>query len=199
MHPRNLSFARFARFAARAHVAGVIMLACVALPARAQVALRVETPATAPKTYTRAALESLSSDTVRVAGAHLTAATYQVITLQRLLALSGIVVDSLRGHDLDQVVLAEARDNYRVVFSLGELGSQLGGRTVLVAIRRNGAPIGDEDAPFRLLVADDMRAQRSMRQLQSLRVVTLEARAPARQRSQRSSPSATKESSRNQG
>lgn len=103
------------------------------------------------------------------------------------------------GHDLDQVVVADARDNDRAVFSLGEPGAPLGARPVLVAFRRNGAPIGDEDAPFRLLVADDMRAQRSMRQLQSLRVVTLEAKAPARQRSQRSSPSATKESSRNRG
>ncbi len=180
-------------------VAGTVLLPALAATASAQASLRIETPNGAARSYTRTALEALSADTVRVAGAHMTPATYRVVPLQRLLAESGLVLDSLRGHDLGKVVIAEARDGYRVVFSLGELAPQLGKRTVYVAFGRDGGAIPDEDGPFRLVVPDDMRASRSIRQLETLRVVTVESKSPARQRSQRSSPSAMKASSRSQG
>jgi hypothetical protein len=181
---------------------GAALLAVFAVfapDAGAQVSLRIETDGGASRTYTRAALEALSSDTLRAAGAHMTPATYRVIPLQRLLAESGVVLDSIRGRDLGQVVLADARDGYRVVFSLGELAPALGARHVFVAFRRNGEPIPEDDGPFRLVVPDDARASRSIRQLETLRVVTVAPRAPASQRSQRTSPSATKASSRSSG
>ncbi|MEP7382911.1 MAG: molybdopterin-dependent oxidoreductase [Gemmatimonadota bacterium] len=156
---------------------GVLLVALVAV-AEAQASLRVEASTGPARTYTRAALEAMSSDTMRAAGPHTTSATYRVVPLQRLLAESGLVLDSIRGRDLGQVVIAEARDGYQVVFSLGELAPSLGARTVFVAFRRDGIPIPAEDGPFRLVVPDDMRGSRSIRQLERLRVVTVAPRAP---------------------
>lgn len=194
--------ARTARLRRLLHACAALLLvlAAAGADAGAQAALRIETAAGTSRSYTRAALEALSSDTLRAAGAHMTPATYRVIPLDRLLAESGLVLDSIRGRELGQVVLADARDGYRVVFSLGELAPALGARRVFVAFRRNGEALPDADGPFRLLVPDDMRASRSIRQLETLRVVTVAPpRAPANQRSQRPSPSATKASSRSSG
>ncbi|MCU0947923.1 MAG: hypothetical protein MUF47_06695 [Porphyrobacter sp.] len=80
----------------------------------------------------------------------------------------------VRGAALRMVVLAEGRDGYRVLFSLGELDPLLGKAAVIVATRCNGAGLSDEDGPYRLAVAGDKRGARSLRQLASLRLATVE-------------------------
>lgn len=81
--------------------------------------------------------------------------------------------EALRGPALSTLVLAEAIDSYRVAFTLGELDPKLGARTVLVATRCNGKPLDAANGPLRLVVPGEVRAARSVRQLQRLRVVTL--------------------------
>jgi len=80
----------------------------------------------------------------------------------------------LRGAGLSTVVIAEARDGYRVAFSLGELDPLLGKAQAIVATACNGAALSEDDGPYRLAVAGDQRGARSVRQLVSLRLVTVE-------------------------
>lgn len=80
----------------------------------------------------------------------------------------------LRGAALSMVVIAEARDGYRVVFSLGELDPLLGKAQVIVATTCNGAALNPEDGPYRLAVKGDERGARSVRQLANLRLATPE-------------------------
>ncbi len=87
--------------------------------------------------------------------------------MARLGAPSG---SEMRGKALLFAVVAEARDGYRVAFTLGELDPLLGKAQVVVADRCNGAALGEEDGPFRLAVAGDTRGARSVRQLVSLRL-----------------------------
>jgi len=67
-------------------------------------------------------------------------------------------------------VVAEARDGYRVAFTLGELDPLLGKAQVVLADRCNGAMLPEADGPFRLAVAGDTRGARSVRQVVSLRL-----------------------------
>ena len=55
------------------------------------------------------------------------------------------------------VVIASARDGYRVVFSWPELFNTTAGGQVLVLTERDGAPLGDNEGPLALLAAGDVR------------------------------------------
>ena len=88
--------------------------------------------------------------------------------MARLGAPSGSAV---RGEALLMAVVVEARDGYRVAFTLGELDPLLGKAPVVLADRCNGAMLSEADGPFRLAVEGDVRGARSVRQVISLRLV----------------------------
>jgi hypothetical protein len=100
--------------------------------------------------------------------------TYEGVLLQTLLAKAG----APRGHDMRgpamaTYLLAEASDGYRVVFSLAELDADFTDAQVLVADTLDGAPLGANLGPLRLVVPQDKRPARWVRMLKSLTVVQL--------------------------
>ena len=109
---------------------------------------------------------------------HGKAAAFGGVSLQSVLAAAGIRLDSLRGKALADVVLIEARDGYRVAFTLGELATDLGGRVVVLADQRDGKPLSPTEGPRRLVVPADGRAARWVRQVRSITRVQLVERAP---------------------
>ena len=196
---RTVRMARARAAATLALVWAMTGLTVVAAPLAAQSALHVDAGNGATRTFSRAQLEALARDTLRTEGGHAPPATFQVVSVGRLLSEVGITLDSLRSGDLRRVVLAEARDGYTVVFSLGELSKPLGAQSLWIAVRREGLEIPESEGPFRLLVPGDTRGARAVRQLERLRVVTVDTTRRSTQPSQRSSRSATKRSSRSQG
>ncbi|PBS13118.1 hypothetical protein CMZ82_05725 [Lysobacteraceae bacterium NML93-0792] len=94
------------------------------------------------------------------------------VALSALLQVSGAMPDTpLDTAHLDRYVLVSARTGERAVFSLGELDVMLGNRAVYLLDRCEGAPLDDDDGPLRLLVADDSRPARSLRQIDAITVV----------------------------
>jgi hypothetical protein len=79
----------------------------------------------------------------------------------------------LRGAALLLAVVIEARDGYRVAFTLGELDPLLGKAPVVLADRCNGAMLDEADGPFRLAVGGDIRGARSVRQVARLSLVEI--------------------------
>ena len=108
---------------------------------------------------TAARLGALPRREVR-ASEHGRAATFSGVALQDALGLAGVRLDSLRGPALTDAMVAEAADGYRVAFTLGELAPEFGGRTVLLADRRDGAPLAATEGPWRLVLPDDRRPAR---------------------------------------
>lgn len=92
--------------------------------------------------------------------------------LLSVLRAAGVPVDSLRGRGLAQFVVAEARDGYHALFSVGELIAQLGDAPVMVADSMDSAALPAEDGPFRLIVPGDRRPSRSARQIVRIRVAS---------------------------
>ncbi|MFT3897944.1 MAG: hypothetical protein QM719_09675 [Thermomonas sp.] len=141
---------------------------CCALPAQAADAGadRVAVPLDAA---TLAALphEAVSAD------AHGHHYVCEGVPLVALLRQAGAMPEGeLRGAaQLARFVEAGARDGYRVAFSLGELDPATGARRVYVVDRCDGKPLGD-DGPLRLIVPDDARPARWVRQLDSITVST---------------------------
>ena len=93
------------------------------------------------------------------------------VALVDVLRKAGAMSDKpLRGADLARVMVASASDGYRVAFSLGELDPTLGGRKAYLVDRCNDAPLDAHDGPMRLLLPEDGRPARSVRQVESLRI-----------------------------
>lgn len=105
--------------------------------------------------------------------AHGKTRTCEGVALAALLRHVGAMPsEPLRGPDLARRVEAVGRDGYRVTFSLAELDSSLGNRRVLLADRCDDQALTAEEGPLRLVVPEDARPARSLRQLQTLTVLS---------------------------
>jgi len=75
------------------------------------------------------------------------------------------------GNAANTCVIVRAADNYRVVFSMGEIDPDFTDRKVLVADRRDGKPLQESQGPLRLIVPGEKVHSRWVRQVKSLEVV----------------------------
>lgn len=99
---------------------------------------------------------------------------YQGVPLEAILNKAGVPLGKdLRGKALAAYILAEAKDGYQVVFSLGELDPELSGAKVIVADQREGKPLNEHEGPLRLVIDGDRKPTRSLRMLEKLQLVRL--------------------------
>lgn len=99
---------------------------------------------------------------------------YEGVRIHEILKRAGVPLGpALRGKALASYVLAEARDGYQVVFSLGELDPAFIDNEILLADTANGKPLSGARGRFRLVVPKDKPGARSVRMLTKLEVVRL--------------------------
>ena len=92
--------------------------------------------------------------------------------IRALLTLAGAPEGhDLRGPAMHLIVIAEAADGYKVVYSLAELDPEYGHRAAIVALTEDGHPLSSSDGPFRIVLAGDQHLSRWIRQLTTLRIV----------------------------
>jgi hypothetical protein len=97
--------------------------------------------------------------------------TFEGVPLIEVLKLAGVQFgDHLRGKSLATYLLAEASDGYRVVFALPELDPAFTDKIILLADRRDGKPLSGEEGRLRIVVPDEKRGSRWIRQLIKLTV-----------------------------
>jgi hypothetical protein len=68
-----------------------------------------------------------------------------------------------------------ARDGYSVPFTVGELDPNFGDLRLLLVYRQDGKALPSYQGPFRLLCPTDKAGARSVRMVQTIRVITLAA------------------------
>lgn len=98
---------------------------------------------------------------------------YEGVLLRDVMTRAGIPMDKVKGKALASYILAKARDSYRVVYTLGEIASNLGNEAILVADWRDGKPLAGNMGPFRIVCAHDKEGARSIRMLESLELIQL--------------------------
>ena len=99
---------------------------------------------------------------------------YEGVSLAALLKQAGVPQGSqIRGAVLATYLVAEGADGYRVIFSIAEVDSDFQDSGIIVADTMNGAPLADKSGPLKLVVPHDKRPARSVRMLQSIKVVSV--------------------------
>ncbi|AKD55719.1 molybdopterin-dependent oxidoreductase [Spirosoma radiotolerans] len=78
----------------------------------------------------------------------------------------------LRGKALANYLLVGAKDGYQVVFALPELDSVFTKQVIFLADRRDGQPLPAEQGPYRIVVPQETKQARWVRQVTTLTVLT---------------------------
>lgn len=91
------------------------------------------------------------------------------VLLWDLLKARGI--ETLKGHNaiLQHAFVVTGRDGYSVIYSLGEIAPEFGGRPMLLATSVDGKPMKPEDSP-RLVVPGDARGGRNVKAVDTIDV-----------------------------
>jgi len=121
-------------------------------------------------TLSRQDLAKLPSHTVSATD-HGTPATFEGVLVSDLLAkVQAPLGDKLHGKALAAYVLVEAADGYRAVFSMAEMDPALSDKRVYLAASRDGKPLSEKEGPFRIVVPDEKRPARWVRQVTALKI-----------------------------
>jgi hypothetical protein len=115
-------------------------------------------------------LKSLPHTSVTIHNPHTNAdETYSGVRLSDLLAKLGAPLGQLlHGIALKSYLVATGSDGYQAVFSLTEVDPSFHPGEILVADTMNRTPLDAKSGPFRLVVTEDKRPARSVRNLVSI-------------------------------
>ena len=98
--------------------------------------------------------------------------TFKGVRLVDLLDSAGVTLGKdLRGENLTKSVLVKAADGYQVVFSLAEVDPEFTDQTIIVAHQVDGKSLPKGEGTFRIVVPNDKRPTRWVRDLTSIKVV----------------------------
>lgn len=117
-----------------------------------------------------AELKGMTHITVAFHNSHTNAdENYSGVRLADLLAKLGAPLgDALRGKALASYVIATGSDGYRSVVALGEIDPSFHPGEVIAADAMDGKPLDAHNGPFKLVVTEDKRPARSVRNLVSI-------------------------------
>jgi len=98
--------------------------------------------------------------------------TYTGVVLSDILTKAGGTMgQQLKGENLTKYLLVEASDGYQVVFALAELDKSFTDRVIILADMIDGKPLSPGDGPFRIIVQDEKKPARCMKQVTGMKVV----------------------------
>lgn len=146
-------------------------------PANGPSDFKIAGAVTTPLDFTVADLKTMQRKTLKVDNPHSgKTEVYEGVLVEDLLKKAGVPQgEALRGPAMASYVLADAADNYRVVFALEEFNSSFMDSEIIVADTMDGAPIPGALGPFRLVAPHEKRPARWVEMLRSLTVVRVPA------------------------
>ena len=104
-------------------------------------------------------------------------ASFSGVDLREVLKLAGVKFgDEGKKANLISYLTVEAVDKYRVVFSMIELEPEFTDKVVLLADSTDGKPLSKDDGKLRLVVPDEKKQARWVRQVTKLSVTSIDAK-----------------------
>ena len=97
---------------------------------------------------------------------------YSGVILSTILQKAGVTLGKeLRGENLTKYVLVDASDGYQVIFALAELDKDFTDRVIILATHVDGKPLAPGDGPFRIIVQDEKKPARCIKQVTGIKIV----------------------------
>jgi hypothetical protein len=97
---------------------------------------------------------------------------FAAVSLKALLEKAGVGFgEGLKGKRLASYLLVEAADGYRVVFALPEIDPAFTDKQIVLAFSRDGKPLDDKEGPYRIVIPDEKRKARWVRQVTTLKIM----------------------------
>jgi hypothetical protein len=123
-------------------------------------------------TITVAALAKLPHKTVKVPGTEGGTLEYSGVPLVEVLKLAKVPLgEDLRGRAIAPLaVIVEAADGAKAVYALAEVDPSFSDKLILLADKRDGKALGQDEGPYRFVVPSDKRRARWLRQVKTIQV-----------------------------
>ena len=100
---------------------------------------------------------------------------FEGVSLKSVLEKAGVGFgESMKGNRLASCLLVEAADGYRAVIALPELDPAFTDKQTLLAFSRGGKPLSDKEGPYRIVIPDEKRMARWVRQVTTLKIVDVQ-------------------------
>ncbi|MGB7070018.1 MAG: molybdopterin-dependent oxidoreductase [Pyrinomonadaceae bacterium] len=141
-----------------------------------EVLLQVENQSRESFSLTRMDLATLPRTAVNATDKSGVTSRYEGVKLVDVLRLVGAPSgDDLRGDSVSDFLIVEGADGYRASFTLAELDPDFSDLTAILADKRDGQTLPDEEGKIRLVVpAETKRQARWVRQVVKLELKTVE-------------------------
>jgi DMSO/TMAO reductase YedYZ molybdopterin-dependent catalytic subunit len=163
-HPRRAS--------AAAAFAALVLCWSPAHAADATAAIAIRGNVQHPEQLTVQDLEKLPQTTVQVSfatGHGQESATYAGALLWSVLAQVELVNVAGKNTRLRHAILVTGSDGYEIALSLGEIDPDFEGKSVILAVSKNGAPLDDKEG-IRLIVPNDRHGGRAVHNVETIEV-----------------------------
>ena len=136
--------------------------------------LTVQTGSGKPTVLTRTDLEALPHVKVTTMNSG-TPSVFEGISLEAVLEHAGVQFgETLRGKRLASCLLVEAADGYRAVIALPEIDPAFSDKQIVLAFLKDGKPLDDKEGPYRIVIPDEKRMARWVRQVTTLKIVDVQ-------------------------
>ena len=100
---------------------------------------------------------------------------FEGVTLRSVLEKGGVNFgESMKGKRLANCLLVEAADGYRAVIALPEMDPAFTDKQIVLAFLRDGKPLGEKEGPYRVVIPDEKRMARWVRQVTTLKIVEVQ-------------------------
>ncbi len=137
--------------------------------------LTVQTDSGKQVVLNRSDLETLPHIKVTAAEHSSGPVNFEGVTLKSVLEKAGVAFgESMKGKRLTNCLLVEAADGYRAVIALPELDPAFSDKQALLAFLRDGKPLGEKEGPYRIVIPDEKRKARWVRQVTTLKIVDVQ-------------------------
>jgi len=102
-------------------------------------------------------------------------ATFEGVALKAVLEKGGVEFGhSMRGKRLASCLLVEAADGYSAVIALPEIDPDFTDKQIVLAFLQDGKPLDAKTGPYRIVIPDEKRMARWVRQVTTLKIVDVQ-------------------------
>jgi len=136
--------------------------------------LTIQTEGGKQTVLARSEIESLPHVKVATHGSE-NSATFEGVSLKTVLEKGGVELGhSMRGKRLASCLLVEAADGYSAVIALPEIDPDFTDRQIVLAFLQDGKPLDAKAGPYRIVIPDEKRMARWVRQVTTLKIVDVQ-------------------------